>query len=213
MKITILFILITFVTFGQVTFNEPKTQIKNGVLNFYLDSDNNSFISKQELSFSDFLKLDSERDDNWHSEIKGIYSKKPYEYSGYDLGHLTPSHITSYNNEVNHTSFSFYNQAPQLAGFNRGKWARLERSVEDSISKYKSDVTVITGVIYDNNKKVYLSKSQIKIPTSFYKILNIKTKKLTYVWVGSNVNGEVMKISIKELNELLKLNKNDLIFK
>jgi len=213
MKITILFILITFVTFGQVTFNEPKTQIKNGVLNFYLDSDNNSFISKQELSFSDFLKLDSERDDNWHSEIKGIYSKKPYEYSGYDLGHLTPSHITSYNNEVNHTSFSFYNQAPQLAGFNRGKWARLERSVEDSISKYKSDVTVITGVIYDNTKKVYLSKSQIKIPTSFYKILNIKTKKLTYVWVGSNVNGEVMKISIKELNELLKLNKNDLIFK
>jgi DNA/RNA endonuclease G (NUC1) len=213
MKITILFILITFVTFGQVTFNEPKTKIKNGVLNFYLDSDNNSFISKQELSFSDFLKLDSERDDNWHSEIKGIYSKKPYEYSGYDLGHLTPSHITSYNNEVNHTSFSFYNQAPQLAGFNRGKWARLERSVEDSISKYKSDVTIITGVIYDNNKKVYLSKSQIKIPTSFYKILNIKTKKLTYVWVGSNVNGEVMKISIKELNELLKLNKNDLIFK
>jgi DNA/RNA endonuclease G (NUC1) len=213
MKITILFILITFVTFGQVTFNEPKTKIKNGVLNFYLDSDNNSFISKQELSFSDFLKLDSERDDNWHSEIKGIYSKKPYEYSGYDLGHLTPSHITSYNNEVNHTSFSFYNQAPQLAGFNRGKWARLERSVEDSISKYKSDVTVITGVIYDNTKKVYLSKSQIKIPTSFYKILNIKTKKLTYVWIGSNVNGEVMKISIKELNELLKLNKNDLIFK
>ena len=129
------------------------------------------------------------------------------------MGHLTPSHITSYNNEVNHTSFSFYNQAPQLAGFNRGKWARLERSVEDSISKYKSDVLIITGVIYDNTKKVYLSKSQIKIPTSFYKILNIKTKKLTYVWVGSNVNGEAMKISIKELNELLKLNKNDLIFK
>ena len=213
MKITILFILITFVTFGQITFNEPKTKIKNGVLNFYLDSDNNSFISKQELSFSDFLKLDSERDDNWHSEIKGIYSKKPYEYSGYDLGHLTPSHITSYNNEVNHTSFSFYNQAPQLAGFNRGKWARLERSVEDSISKYKSDVTIITGVIYDNNKKVYLGKTKIKIPASFYKILDIKTKKITYVWVGSNVNGEVMKTSIKELNELLKLNKNDLIFK
>ena len=105
MKTTILFLLITFVTFGQVTFNEPKVQIKHDVLTFYLDSDNNSFISKQELKYTDFLKLDSERDDKWHSEIKGVYSKKPYESSGYDLGHLTPSHITSYDNTVNFHSF------------------------------------------------------------------------------------------------------------
>jgi DNA/RNA endonuclease G (NUC1) len=212
MKIFFLFLLLSFLGFGQITFNEPKTQIKNEVLNLYLDYDNNSFISKQELKFTDFLKLDSERDDNWYSEFKGIYTKKPYEYSGYDLGHLTPSHITSYDNKVNHHSFSFYNQSPQLAGFNRGKWARLERFVEDSISKFKSDVTIITGVIYDNNKKTFLNKSKIKIPISFYKILFIKTKKIIYVWIGSNVNGEVMKISIEELNELLKLNKNDLIF-
>jgi DNA/RNA endonuclease G (NUC1) len=213
MKLIFLFTMLTFVTFGQVTFNEPKTQIKHGVLNFYLDSDNNSFISKQDLKFSEFLKLDSERDDKWHSEIKGIYSKKPYEYSGYDLGHLTPSHITSYDNNINYHSFSFYNQSPQLAGFNRGKWARLERSVEDSILKYKVDVTIITGVIYDNNKKNYLNKSQIKIPISFYKILSIKNKKLNYVWVGSNINGEVIESNIKQLNELLILNKNNLIFK
>jgi DNA/RNA endonuclease G (NUC1) len=213
MKLIFLFIFMSFVTLGQVTFNEPKTQIKNDVLIFYLDLDNNSFVSKQELKFLDFQKLDSERDDKWHSEIKGIYSKKPYEYSGYDLGHLTPSHITSYNNQINYHSFSFYNQAPQLAGFNRGKWSRLERSVEDSITKYKTDVTIITGVIYDNNKKLFLGKSQIKIPISFYKILFLKQKKLTYVWVGSNVNGEVIIITIKELNEILKINKNDLIFK
>ena len=212
MKIFFLFLLLSFLGFGQITFNEPKTQIKNEVLNLYLDYDNNSFISKQELKFTDFLKLDSERDDNWYSEFKGIYTKKPYEYSGYDLGHLTPSHITSYDNKVNHHSFSFYNQAPQLAGFNRGKWARLERSVEDSISKYKSDVTIITGVIYDNNKKLFLGKSKIKIPISFYKIIFIKNKKISYVWIGSNINGEIINVSIKELNEILKLNKNELIF-
>jgi len=213
MKLFFLLFFAPFLIFGQIYFNEPKTKIKNDVLNFYLDSDNNSFISKQELKFSDFLKLDSERDNKWHSEIKGVYSKKPYEYSGYDLGHLTPSHITSYDNKVNYHSFSFYNQAPQLAGFNRGKWARLEKSVEDSILKYRTDVTIITGVVYDNSNKVYLNKSRAKIPTSFYKILVIKQKKLTYVWIGSNINGEVIKTSIKELNEVLKLNKNDLIFK
>ena len=35
-----------------------------------------------------------------------------------------------------------------------------------------------------------------------YKHFLIKQKKLTYVWVGSNVNGEVMKTTVKELNDL-----------
>lgn len=180
----------------------------------YLDSDTNSFISTLNIKYSDFLKLDSDRDNRWFKDTyKVVYDKKFYLYSGYDLGHLTPSHITSYNDTLNHKSFSLFNQAPQLASFNRGKWARLEGSIEDSISKYKSDVYIITGVIYDNKKKTYLNKSRIKIPISYYKILSIKSKKLLYVWVGSNINGEVIQIDIKTLNGLLKLNNNKLSFK
>ena len=214
MKILIIFLLTSLTLLGQVSFNEPKTVIKHNELTLYLDSDNNSFISKHELKYNNFLKLDSDRDDKWHSEIKGPYSKEPYLYSGYDMGHLTPSHITSYNDTLNHHSFSFYNQAPQLASFNRGKWKRLEMSVEDSISKYKTDVLIITGVIYDESKKVYLGKSKIKIPEMYYKILCIKLKKpITYVWIGSNKNGEITKSTIKELNGVLELNKSKLIFK
>ena len=214
MKITLIFTLWSFICIGQIKFNEPSLVIKHKELTIWVDPDYNSFVTKHELKYSNFLKLDSERDDRWHNEVyKGPYSKDPYTYSGYDLGHLTPSHITSYNDTLNHHSFSFYNQAPQLAYFNRGKWARLERGVEDSIAKYKSDAIMITGVIYDNNKKVYLGKSKIKIPFSFYKILYIQKNKLTYVWMGSNVNGEVVTIKIKDLNDILKSNKNDLIFK
>jgi len=214
MKILIIFLLTSLTLLGQVSFNEPKTIIKHNELTLYLDSDNNSFISKHELKYVNFLKLDSDRDDKWHSEIKGPYSKEPYLYSGYDMGHLTPSHITSYNDTLNHHSFSFYNQAPQLASFNRGKWKRLEMSVEDSISKYKTDVLIITGVIYDESKKVYLGKSKIKIPEMYYKILCVKLKKpITYVWIGSNKNGEITKSTIKELNGVLELNKSKLTFK
>jgi len=212
MRLIIIFTFLSFIGFGQVKFSEPKTKIKHDHLKFYLDSDDNTFISQHDLKFSDFIKLDSERDNNWHSEFKGIYSKKPYEYTGYDLGHLTPSHITSYDNKINYHSFSFYNQSPQLAGFNRGKWSRLERSVEDSILKYKSDVTIITGVIYNNIKKTYLNNTQIKIPISFYKILHFKTNKLLYVWIGSNINGEMITTNIKDLNKILKLNKNNLTY-
>jgi len=218
MKKNITIILLTFasiLSLGQVKFTEPKLNIKHGDLTIYLDSDTNSFITKHELKYSDFKKLDSDRDDRWFQDTyKGIYNKEYYVRTGYDLGHLTPSHITSYNDTLNHESFSLFNQAPQLAAFNRGKWAQLERGVEDSIAKYKTDVTIITGVIYDNKNKMYLNKSRIKIPDVYYKILFIKQKKkpLTYVWVGSNVNGQILKSDIPQLNGILKINNNNLKF-
>jgi hypothetical protein len=43
------------------------------------------------------------------------------------FGHDPIRYLTSYSKVVNHNSFSLYNQAPQLAGFNRGKWSRLEK--------------------------------------------------------------------------------------
>jgi len=213
--ITILLTVPTLLSFSQVKFTEPKLKINHGDLTLYLDSDTNSFVSKHELKYSDFKKLDSDRDNKWFQDVyKGIYNKENYVRTGYDLGHLTPSHITSYNDTLNHESFSLFNQAPQLASFNRGKWVQLEKSVEDSITKYKSDVTIITGVIYDNKNKVYLNKSKIKIPEVYYKILVIKTKKksLTYVWIGSNSNGQVLISNIKELNGVLIINGTDLKF-
>lgn len=183
-------------------------------MTLYLDVDTNTFISRLDLKYSNFQKLDSDRDNKWFQDTyKGIYSKQFYLHSGYDLGHLTPSHITSYNDTLNHSSFSLFNQAPQLAAFNRGKWAQLEGNVEDTIAKYKVNVTIITGVIYNNKNKTYLGKSRIKMPISYYKILSITTKKLLYVWVGSNINGEIVPINMKQLNEMLAINKNKLYFK
>ena len=162
-------------------------------------------VSKHTISYSNFLKLDKDRDNKWFQDsIKSKYNRTIYSKSGYDLGHLTPSHITSYDDELNHISFSFLNQAPQLPNFNRGKWARLEGSVEDSISKYKTNTTIITGVIYNEKKPTYLNGSKIKIPTHYYKILYIN--KLIYCWLGYNINGEMNVITIKDLNNLFKSN-------
>lgn len=215
-SIALLLILASFVCLGQVNFTGPTLVIPHGDLTLYLDADTNSFVSKHEIKYSDFKKLDSDRDNRWFQDTyKGVYNRESYVHSGYDLGHLTPSHITSYDDTLNHKSFSLFNQAPQLASFNRGKWVQLEKSVEDSIAKYRSDATIITGVVYDNKNKMYLSKSRIKIPEVYYKILVIKNKKrpLTYVWIGSNVNGQVLKSSIPQLNEILRINSNRLEFK
>jgi len=215
MKKLIIAILVLFTLncIGQTNVvTKNKLIIPHGDMTLYLSDDTLSLVSKQTIKYSNFKKLDTDRDNRWFQDTyKGRYRKDDYLYSGYDLGHLTPSHITSYNDSLNHNSFSLFNQAPQLASFNRGKWAQLEGRVEDSIAKYKVNATIITGVIYDGLSVVYLGKSRIKIPTAYFKILVIKTK--TYCWLGSNNNGQVMLLTLSELNQIFQINKMNLEIK
>ena len=169
----------------------------------YLSNDTLPMVSRHSVVFSKF-KLDKDRDDNWFQDKYKKMNKSAYKKTGYDLGHLTPSHITSYDDTLNHRSFSLYNQAPQLAKFNRGNWKSLEASVEDSILKYKSNATIITGVIYDATCKP-LPNSRITIPSSYFKVLYIGKK--VYCWIGSNTTCEVKPIKLEELNAIFEKNK------
>lgn len=212
----ILFLLLIVLSISCVSQTQVITKnnliIKHGDITLYLSDDTCSMVSKHTIKYVDFTKLDSDRDNRWFQDVyKGKYSKEAYTHSGYDLGHLTPSHITSYNDTLNHNSFSYFNQAPQIASFNRGAWAKLEKGVEDSIAKYKTNATIITGVIYDGSKVEYLGKTKIKIPIAYFKILVFK--KHTYAWIGSNNNGLITETTVKNLNEIFVLNKMNLIIK
>lgn len=204
--------LISFNLFSQEIKTDNKLIITHGDITLYLTKDTCSFVSKHVLKYSNFLKLDNERDNRWFQDkYKGKYYKEAYSRTGYDIGHLTPSHITSYNNKLNHWSFSLFNAAPQLAAFNRGKWAQLEADIEDLVADGKQDVVIITGVIYDPNNKVFMGKSRIPIPSAFYKILFINGDSVC--WIGSNINGLVKVITLQELNEIFVLNKMNLTIK
>jgi DNA/RNA endonuclease G (NUC1) len=198
--------------YSQTVTTDNKLIIKHDDITLYLTKDTCSLVSKHVLKFENFLKIDDERDNRWFQDTyRGKYTKNAYLKTGYDIGHLTPSHITSYDNKLNHSSFSLFNAAPQAAAFNRGKWAQLEADVEDLIAKSKQDVVIITGVIYDPKNKQYLGKSKIPIPVSYFKILFINGG--SKCWVGSNINGMVSVITLAELNELFKINKMNLTIK
>lgn len=208
--ILLIALFITMNMFSQTVKTDNKLIIPHGDITLYLTKDTCALVSKHVLKFSSFLKLDKERDNKWFQDTyKGKYYKDAYLKTGYDIGHLTPSHITSYDNELNHQSFSLFNAAPQLAGFNRGKWAQLEGDVEDIISKLRQDVVIITGVIYDPKNKKFMGKSKVPIPSAYFKILFINGD--TICWIGSNINGEVTLITLEELNELFVLNKMKLV--
>lgn len=206
-----LIIVLTFMVFStlsiaQTVTTDNKLIIPHGDITLYLTKDTCALVSKHVITYTEFQKLDKERDNKWFQDVyKGKYTKDSYLRTGYDIGHLTPSHITSYNNELNHNSFSLFNAAPQLASFNRGKWAQMEGGVEDSIAKYKKDAIIITGVIYDGKKTTYMGNSKIPIPMSFFKIVYLDKK--VFCWIGSNINGLITTTTVKELNEIFELNK------
>lgn len=198
--------------YSQTVTTDNKLIILHGDVTLYLTKDTCALVSKHVLKFSSFIKLDKERDNKWFQDIyKGKYTKDSYFKSGYDIGHLTPSHITSYDNDLNHQSFSLFNAAPQLAGFNRGVWSQMEGSVEDIIAKEKKDVVIFTGVIYDPKNIKLMGKSKIPIPTSFFKVLFING--VTQCWIGSNLNGLIISITLKDLNNIFILNKMNLKIK
>jgi DNA/RNA endonuclease G (NUC1) len=186
----------------EVNIKGTKFSIEHDDLTFYLDSDTASLVSVHRVTYEELTKIDGERNDKWHKEKpNGPYNKNAYLKTGYDLGHLTPSNITSYDDALNLHSFSLFNQAPQLAAFNRGKWAQLERKVVTNLVDSKSGAVIVTGVIYDKNSKK-LGKSRIKIPVTYYKI--VVTKKGTTCYVGSNINGQVTTVDLSVIKDLVK---------
>lgn len=213
-------LLIAIFLFGFKCFSQTqvitnnKLIINHGDITLYLSDDTCTMVSKHVVSYDKFTKLGKyPRDNHWFQDnYWGKCVKGPYVHSGYDLGHLTPSNITTYDSLTNHYSFSMFNQAPQLAHFNEHPWEQLEMHVQDTIAKYKSDAVIITGVIYDYTvKPQYLSKSRIRIPISYYKILILKNK--TYAWIGSNVNESILPTTVNELNKIFIINKMNMSIK
>lgn len=213
MRKIFLSLILTFITlfiFAQeVKIDSVAFIIEHDDIILYLDCDTNSFITVHKLEKNDLYYLTGKRYNKWYKEYPyGPYKLKYYVKTGYDLGHLTPSHITSYSDSVNIYSFSLFNQAPQLASFNRGKWSKLEKKVENDLKLINENATIITGVIYNNNNKMYLNGSRIKIPLMYYKI--VVTKTTVNCYIGSNINGDLITTDLKTILEIARKNKNSL---
>lgn len=96
-------------------------------------------------------------------------SKSDYSSTGFDLGHLSPAADNNMSKKANRESFKMSNISPQLPGFNRGIWKRLEEWVRQQAIK-DSVVYVVTGPVFVNNLGT-LGKNKVTIPGYFYKIL------------------------------------------
>lgn len=102
-----------------------------------------------------------------------------YDGFGYDRGHLAPSADFRWSKKALSESYFYSNMSPQLADFNRLKWAELENWMRDYVTKHNTSLIIVTApVLNDELQKIERGVNKISIPKHFVKVaLDLENKR------------------------------------
>jgi len=101
--------------------------------------------------------------------ITGSATPGDYLRSGFDRGHLAPAADMKWSAAAMSESFLMSNMSPQVPGFNRGVWSRLETRVRDWAVANDS-ILVITGPVLTDITE-FLGENRVGVPQKYYKII------------------------------------------
>ena len=94
-----------------------------------------------------------------------------YTKTGYDRGHLAPAGDMKFSAQAMSESFYMGNVSPQLPGFNRGIWKKLEEQFR-SWAPSSHPVFVVTGPVLTDPISSHIGQTcSISVPQRFYKIM------------------------------------------
>jgi endonuclease G len=93
-----------------------------------------------------------------------------YAKSGYDIGHQANDGDMSWDVTVEHESFILSNMAPQLPGFNRGIWKKLEDQIRGWAIDRQHTLLVYVGPVYSEQDKT-IGANKVVVAHAFYKIV------------------------------------------
>lgn len=99
--------------------------------------------------------------------ISGSATDKDYYKSGFDRGHLAPAADMTWDNIAMKESFYYSNMSPQVPGFNRGIWKKLEGKTRKWAKLY-NQIYIVTGPLFLSDYET-IGKNNVAIPTHFYK--------------------------------------------
>ena len=91
-----------------------------------------------------------------------------YAKSGYDRGHMAPAEDMEYNSSDEAECFYMTNMVPQIPGYNRGIWKKLEMKVR-SWAMTDTNIIVITGPVLGSISKT-IGPNKVMIPEACYKL-------------------------------------------
>jgi len=111
------------------------------------------------------------RTDNFREDplVKtGSATLNDYKGSGYDRGHLAPAGDMKFSKTAMSESFYMSNMSPQIPGFNRGIWKKLEGQVRIWAVE-NEHIYIVTGGILSS--KIGSIGNSVTIPKYYYKVI------------------------------------------
>jgi endonuclease G, mitochondrial len=113
-----------------------------------------------------------DRTENFRADTNVVTgSATPVDYlrSGFDRGHLAPAADMKWSADAMSESFLMSNMSPQVAGFNRGVWSRLETRVREWAVENDS-ILVITGPVLSGITE-FVGGNRVGVPHKYFKII------------------------------------------
>ena len=99
----------------------------------------------------------------------GSASLPDYKGSGYDRGHLAPAGDMKSTYTAMSESFYMSNMSPQVPGFNRGIWKKLEGTVRNwAVDNEK--VYIVTGAVLTASYPT-IGINKVSVPEFYYKVV------------------------------------------
>jgi endonuclease G, mitochondrial len=159
----------------------------------------------------DFLNSSIDRTDDFRpdpSVLTVSASLDDYKGSGYDRGHLAPAADMKINDTSISESFFMSNMSPQVPGFNRGIWSKLESLVRTWCTN-EDTIYIVTGPVFRDNIGT-IGANQVTIPGYYYKaILDITDEKKMIALVLPNASSseplENFVITVDSLESLTEI--------
>jgi endonuclease G len=128
----------------------------------------------------------------------GSATDSDYSGSGYDRGHLAPAADMGWSETTMVESFYFSNMSPQVPGFNRGIWKRLEEQVRSWAIEYDT-IYVVTGPVL-KGEMGSIGANKVAVPNYYYKvILDMHSKPhqaIGFVMENASASGDLSKFAV-----------------
>lgn len=99
----------------------------------------------------------------------GSATNADYKGMGYDRGHLAPAADMGWSATTMQESFFYSNMSPQVSGFNRGVWKRLEEQVRQWAVDNRA-IYVVTGPLLPDNLPT-IGANKVSVPRFYYKVI------------------------------------------
>ena len=134
--------------------------------------------------------------------LKKLKADGEYKYDvfGWDRGHLAPSADFRWSKKAMSESYLYSNMSPQVAEFNRGKWAELEGSLRAYLFRNpNTQLYVVTGpILKDDLPIIERSTNKVSIPKLYFKVvIDLTNKKaIGFIMPNKSINYPISSFAI-----------------